>query len=1104
MKNVTYINAGAGSGKTTELTKILSRELCKKDETIKPSEVILTTFTKLAASEFRQKAREVLYEKIKNEPDTDIKQQLSDIVNQLDAATIGDVHAVSLSFIQKYWYLAGISPDAKVMSEDDMQIYISQSLGDYVTTSDLAFFTEYCNYFDIDNPLFWQDELLSVIEKINHYDVDLNGCVEMSKNTINAIFKEKGILNDELLKEFQDILKDQIQTYEDDKIKKKAKEFLSEKPNYHVLLNIYKEISGDKFLGAKSRLTPFISQMGDNFEKLVENIKSVLLSSTSTDSWKSPQEMMITMVQTIFRIASNWNNGFKDFKDSRHIIDYNDMEEKFLKLLDSEDVCSEIRADYKLMMVDEFQDSSPIQLSIFKKLSDLIQQSYWVGDPKQSIYGFRGADVSLVNDLIKLFDDEKEKQENGLNLYSLPKSYRSRSKLVNLVNGCFTRAFNGVIKNVELEPARQDEDGLSEPLAHWNCYGAMNQNKSFIDKTADRVKQLLDSHLKIKPKGAQSVRDIEPGDIAMLCLKNSECKSYAKALAARGIPVSFVNDDISQQIEIHLVISLLQLMIDPSNKHVRAELILLLNDDSTTDILNSRLDYCYQQQKLIEKEKEEKETTENIQLPDEWMNCNPLIEKLITFMKAGRDFSVSDLVEKVIYALSLPEVVAKWGEKEVRQQNLSTVRALARQYDSHCQQMGIGASVGGFISYLSYAKVENKIDNSINAVKVLTYHKSKGLEWNYVIMDSLYDNKLKDDYFALWNYWGVREMRSEDNDHYVIQYLPRIMSSITYKSTLPQIHLDNVIQLPSYNTIKERETNQLRHLLYVGMTRARDYLTTLGRCSSAKNNKSVPTAYWIKNAGISEGVMNQSLGTMWGEENLDGSPEDITNIPEADMSKTTEYSYFDYPELVISGREPKYLSPSKLPKIEFAKEDIEILADLNCRIDPYKTKEENHAAAGTCIHNIFAVYDPACSHEENVEKATSIRNGNNMYEIIPDVDKVIVSIEYLYAWLEQTYGKASAIKHEVPFIHPLPGQIVRGEIDLLWYLNDQECVLIDFKNFPGSKATITTPGEKNEHYAGNYASQLKAYREVLQTSGLTVRDTLIYYSVMGCVVKLNL
>ena len=184
-------------------------------------------------------------------------------------------------------------------------------------------------------------------------------------------------------------------------------------------------------------------------------------------------------------------------------------------------------------------------------------------------------------------------------------------------------------------------------------------------------------------------------------------------------------------------------------------------------------------------------------------------------------------------------------------------------------------------------------------------------------------------------------------------------------------------------------------------------------------------------------------------------------------------------------------------------DDIEILKDLKCRIEDYDTDDTNQAAAGTCIHNIFAVYDPTLSHEANVEKATSIRNGSNMYGIISEPKEVINSIEHLYAWLEQTYGKASSIKHEVPFIHPLPGQMVHGEIDLLWYLNENECVLIDFKNFPGDKATITTPGEKNEHYAGNYAAQLKAYREVLQTSGLTVRDTLIYYSVMGCVVRLN-
>lgn len=140
-----------------------------------------------------------------------------------------------------------------------------------------------------------------------------------------------------------------------------------------------------------------------------------------------------------------------------------------------------------------------------------------------------------------------------------------------------------------------------------------------------------------------------------------------------------------------------------------------------------------------------------------------------------------------------------------------------------------------------------------------------------------------------------------------------------------------------------------------------------------------------------------------------------------------------------------------------------------------------------------------------MEKATSIRDGNNMRDVIGSPEKVIISIEKLYQYLIETYKQPPyAIKHEVPFIQQLPGQIVHGEIDLLWYTSENECVLIDFKNFPGSKATITTPDEKNEHYAGKYAAQLKAYREVLQASGLTVRDSLIYYSVMGCIVKLNL
>jgi ATP-dependent exoDNAse (exonuclease V) beta subunit len=366
----------------------------------------------------------------------------------------------------------------------------------------------------------------------------------------------------------------------------------------------------------------------------------------------------------------------------------------------------------------------------------------------------------------------------------------------------------------------------------------------------------------------------------------------------------------------------------------------------------------------------------------------------------------------------------------------------------------------------------------------------------------LEDDALKESTFTKKNFWGVREMRHpEPNEQYayVVQFLPRITSSAN--TGLPQPVIDKCKEMPTYEKFLNKERNELRHLLYVGVTRARDYLTTL---SKQTNKNNLPILSWIKNTGISDGNLSGNAVNLWQYDDLKPVYEDITECAAAAVSAITTYKHYLYSEHAHRSQEHKYLSPSKLPEVAFAEENIKILADLDCRIAPYNTKDINQAAAGTCIHNIFAVYDPKVSHEANVAVAERIRNGHNMYEVIPDVDKVIVSIEHLYNYLEATYGTAYAIKHETPFIQALPGQIVHGEIDLIWYLNDHECVLIDFKNFPGSKATITNADPRNDHYAGKYAPQLKAYHDVLVSSGVIVRDTLIYYSVMGCVVKLKM
>ena len=1070
MKNIQYINAGAGSGKTTRLTEILSQKLGSKE--YKPSEVILTTFTELAASEFREKSRERLY-----------NDKHADVAAELDSATIGTVHSVALSFIQKYWYLIGVSPDMKVMSEDDLQVYISESLGYCVEKEDLEFFRSYGSFFDLKDSQshvdldFWKDHLIEIIDKLNNYDVDIEQSKKNSCKVVEQVFNSKTALNRSLLEGFTKVLAQQIKDYagsNKDKYQPVLDCLTCSKVSYAILVKLYKLLTKDS---PAKIIKGFKADMSEkSFDDLVENLKAYQTSSLGDDS---PGGMMKKMINILFEIAKKWKDGFNEFKAKRHIIDYNDMERLFLELLDKPMVEKEIRGAYKLMMVDEFQDSSPIQLKIFNKLSDLMEQSYWVGDPKQSIYGFRGADVELVNEITRKFNDKDLDPALNLTYDNLPNSWRTRVPLVNLTTESFTRAFEGIIdrENVKLEAARQENEQFSDSLYHWNCL-ASRQNL-FADKVADRVKLLLDSQTIIQIKNKEEYRRIQPGDIAILCRRNDECKNFANALIKKGIPVSFVNNDILQQTEVQLVFTLLKFVVDSSNKHVRADLLRLLEETSTQDILQQRLDYVIS---LISEEDDEE---------------NEGKKKIVVI----NNQSVSDLLESIIFGLALPEVVAKWGDADNRRQNLQTLCSLAKKYDEHCLQMGIGASIGGLLTYLSYAEVDSKVDNASDAVKVLTYHKSKGLEWYYVILSSLSDDSLEDQEFIKKNFGGVHELRHpapNEQYGYVIQFLPPIISG--GNTNLPQPILDECKKLELYTTLQNKERNELRHLLYVGVTRARDYLTTLSHQTSKDK---LPILSWIKNTGISEGALDGNASKLWQYDKLIPHYEDITDCPVAEVEKNTSYSRYQYPENPELSREPKYLSPSKLPKMEFAKENIEILADLECRIEPYKTKEDNQAAAGTCIHNIFAVYNPALSHQANVEKATSIRNGNNMYEIIPDTDKVITSIEHLYAWLEKAYGEASAIKHEVPFVHPLPGQVVHGEIDLLWYLNDHECVLIDFKNFPGSKATITNPDPENKHHAGLYASQLKAYRDVLETSGLIVKDALTYYSVMGCVVRLD-
>ena len=162
LDNVTYFSASAGSGKTYTLTHELADLIA--NGTVEPEKVILTTYTRVAAAEFREKAKAALYEK-----------GLFDAATRLDSAKIGTVHSVAESLIHKFWYHLGVSPDFQIMSDENKDFYVDQSLVTIATEAEKAVFNEYTRRFDLRdnfkayNYEFWKSPLKNLIEYATNY-----------------------------------------------------------------------------------------------------------------------------------------------------------------------------------------------------------------------------------------------------------------------------------------------------------------------------------------------------------------------------------------------------------------------------------------------------------------------------------------------------------------------------------------------------------------------------------------------------------------------------------------------------------------------------------------------------------------------------------------------------------------------------------------------------------------------------------------------------------------------------------------------------------------------------------------------------------------------
>lgn len=1095
IQNLQYINAGAGSGKTYTLKEKVYEAVMNG---INPSELILTTYTVTAANEIKQRVRQKLLEQDKFE-----------LAAMVDGAAIGTIHSIAFSFVEKYWYRLGLSPKLKTLAEGDQKIYLSESLADMLTAEDYAWFNDYKEYFGFDDPNayssdqrdHWRRSLEEIVTKSDYYRMIPEG--KSCKEALEPSRKRSVAYIEQMFSAPEvdvDGLKSFMETYlifcstQNTAKAKKQHDFIATIDWENVTYSCYCEIRKyllDPVGGKKGKQLP-------GYEEAVSIARKYDLSQTFG-------KKVIECINRVFDLAARWQQNYRKFKKEHQLIDFNDMELYFCQLLDFDDVQEEIRDAYKMVMVDEFQDSNPIQLDIYSKLSVIIGKgkgdeftSYWVGDPKQAIYGFRGSDTDLIQNVSDYIEENKG-VEKKLGTHSLKTSYRSRETLVNLVNNVFLRSFEGIIKPHEEddmitlkvnEENRKDQLGkMPLPLRNWSLGG-----KDVLKDLARRVEGMISGHTQTQDKDSKDLRDIRYKDVAVLCRWNTEVKSIAKAFREAGVPVSCPEDKILDRAEIQLVLSMLNLVRDPQNAYVKASLLHLLGDIPTEKILNSRLANVIEADALPDE-------NEQWAKRSRWAEDNEIIARLRKMTERIQELSVTDIVISVIDENNLFDRVQQWGESLIRQQNLGTIINVARQYDDHCNTMGLGASLGGFINYLETAGIEAPKDMESNTVKVMTYHKSKGLEWSVVILYSLDCDELEEESFFKRSLTGVNELRlTDDGSKYELHYMPTIITG-KQKPTEQQISL---IRSDYGKALQERQKKEIRRLLYVGMTRSRDYLISI------QTSPEMPWA-WLGNAGITPSTEQNEKGEMdiWGckeekllVQNVNYVEDEGNEDSEASSAVKTCLLQKTPTPLDYSTIAMRVLSPStlehKTPEGFVAPEPV-VFEGVTFR--PLG-EGEGMASIGTTVHDALAVFAPEKSDEENTLAAATVIQNHGMKEVLPDASRIVNTARHLYDWLTNEFGAFSRTERELPFTLALDnGQMLRGEMDLLWFTSDKECVLIDYKCYPGKINDVTNPD--NAHYVGIYIPQMTAYRKALSGAGIKVKATVIYYAMLGVAIKVQ-
>ena len=1053
MKNTTFVSAGAGSGKTYRLTQDIAQMII--DGKCQAEQIILTTFTEAAAKELREKVRSTLYSK-----------GLYEAAMNIDNAAIGTIHSIAYQFVSRYWYLLGVSANVSIMDNEGSKFCISQSLASLPSEDDLRLFDTMCRSFNLTIPQtsqldfgFWKRELKNIIDKTVELCIDekqLEEAKEESKRLLLKVIKWNCFdITSDIFARTKDSLTRIFNAIADNARKDKEEK-------RKELLDSLDALKDDR----KIEGLP-ISKLHSLLKNNVAEPKGYLLRDIPDDvnylqdiyekipASNQVRDLVESYIDAIFRLAILWKKEYEEFKRKRCLLDFGDLLQKLDELLNNEDVVADIRSRYKVAFVDEFQDCSPLQVQSFERLSELMEQSVWVGDIKQAIYGFRGTNTELIESVI----GEVEQENDGNKLDRLEYCWRSNETIVNLMNNIFCeKVFNGQLPNelIELKMPERTENDPPKPQERELRHVHLDTKKSADDYQliAELIAEQIDNGT------------YKANEIAVLFRDKYGVQDCAKALKDRGIAYNarfdnYTDDENSSDDVSSFISAVVSFAAKGDNELSKAIIANRIEAGcSIPELIADRL-------QNIESEAKGKN----------WLSDLHIIGRIADIRKAIGNQSVSAAVETLVVELNLADLIKRIDPSVPAYNYCSALEAKATTYEGICANFGMSSTLVGFVDYLKQHPIEYPGDD--NGVSVMTYHKSKGLEWPCVILCSLHKAPVVVDK----TFFGVLTRNTAMDTS--LRLIPSAISDIC--SSIMDRFEDNAF----FQDVKRATINEAKRLMYVGMTRPKEQLILTTLKPRGKESKNNP-AQWLLDIGCDTidsnaaasvinwggAIWNHSVETYVAPEQEDNATESIEFIT---LKQPAEHQSF----------EGKFISPSKV-KTDKQLHGIEQCSSFADRISATAADGRDNTV-GNFIHHMMCLWNGDRSIIGKLAEA---------YGVNVDVEAVATTVTNFWKWMEKTYGKATQVDRELPFSFVNEsGQLVTGEIDLV-YCTAEGDVLVDYKTYQGSPAHLTD--ENNDFHTGKkYGSQITLYEEALKRRGSVVRDRLICYLSLGVIIGMK-